>query len=60
MLVLTRKKMESIEIGDDICITVCHVGKGTVVLGIEAPRHLNIKRSELPDLKPVETDSDVD
>ena len=49
MLVLTRKRMEAIRIGQDIVIKVIHTGKGTVKLGIEAPPHVRVLRSELPD-----------
>ncbi len=47
MLVLTRKKTESIKIGNDIVITVIQTGKGTVRLGIEAPAHVRVLRGEL-------------
>ena len=59
MLVLSRRKSEVIEIGPDIKVMVVRIGKDSVRIGIKAPRHLNVKRSELPDLKPVE-DSDCD
>ena len=38
MLVLTRKLMEKLFIGDDICVTVVRLEDGQVRLGIEAPR----------------------
>ncbi len=47
MLVLTRKKTETIEIGNDIVITVIQTGKGTVRLGIEAPACVRVLRGEL-------------
>jgi carbon storage regulator len=47
MLILTRKKDESLRIGDDIVITVVSVGGGHVRLGIEAPRELPVHRSEI-------------
>ena len=51
MLVLTRKLMEKLVIGDNICITVVRIEGGQVRLGIEAPPHVRIVRSELvPDL----------
>ena len=40
MLVLTRKLMEKLVIGDDICITVVRIEGGQVRLGIEAPREV--------------------
>ena len=47
MLVLTRKKMETIRIGEDIVVTVVQTGRGRVKLGIEAPAHLRVLRGEL-------------
>lgn len=49
MLVLTRKKDQTIEIGDDVVVRVLRVKEdGTVQLGIDAPRSVNIRRGELP------------
>jgi carbon storage regulator CsrA len=47
MLVLSRKLEESIAIGDDIKIKIISIDKGTVKLGIEAPKIISIVRSEL-------------
>ncbi|MFM9966275.1 MAG: carbon storage regulator [Planctomycetaceae bacterium] len=47
MLVLTRKQMETIRIGDDITIQVMQTGRGRVKLGIQAPAHLRVLRGEL-------------
>lgn len=47
MLVLSRKKSQRIRIGDDITVTVVHIGKGAVRIGIEAPRDMNVVREEL-------------
>jgi carbon storage regulator len=47
MLVLTRKKMETIRIGDDITVQVMQTGRGRVKLGIQAPAHLRVLRGEL-------------
>ena len=47
MLVLGRKKGESIVIDDHIEITVTSVEGETVKLGIEAPRHITIHRKEV-------------
>ena len=49
MLVLTRKVLEGITIGDDIRVTVVRVEGGQVRLGIEAPRHVTVLRGELVD-----------
>ena len=51
MLVLTRKKQETILIGEDIVVKVIRTGKGTVKLGIEAPNHVRIIRGELEEVK---------
>ena len=47
MLVLTRKRLETIRIGDDITIQVIQTGRGRVKLGIQAPAHLHVLRGEL-------------
>ncbi len=47
MLTLTRREGESIAIGDAIEITVVDVGRGKVRIGIVAPRHMTILRSEV-------------
>ena len=49
MLVLSRKKNESIVINDDITITVVSIG-GKVRLGIEAPREVSVHRREVYDV----------
>lgn len=47
MLVITRKKGESILLGDDIEITVVKVDDGSVKLSISAPKSVTILRKEL-------------
>lgn len=48
MLILSRRRLESIRIGEDILITVLEVEPGGQVrLGIEAPRTYRILREEL-------------
>ncbi len=47
MLVLTRKKGEEIIISGDIRITVVSVGDGRVKIGISAPPHIRVDRSEV-------------
>ncbi|MBP1913355.1 carbon storage regulator CsrA [Lederbergia galactosidilytica] len=47
MLVLTRKKGESIQIGDDIEITITQVKGDQVKIGINAPKNVEIHRKEI-------------
>ncbi len=49
MLVLSRKLMESIHIGDNIVVTVVRLDRGQVRLAIEAPKSVNIYRAEILD-----------
>ena len=49
MLVLTRKSDESINLGDDITITIVEIKGNSVRLGIKAPEKLKIYRKELYD-----------
>lgn len=47
MLVITRKKGESLLIGDNIEITVVKLDDGSVKLAIDAPKDVAILRKEL-------------
>jgi carbon storage regulator len=47
MLSLRRSPGQSIEIGDGIRITVQKIGRGTVTIGVEAPRSVPVFRSEV-------------
>lgn len=47
MLILSRKKDESILIGDQIKITIIDVQKNAIRIGIEAPAEYTILREEL-------------
>ena len=49
MLVLTRKLMEKLYIGNDVCVTVVRLEGGQVRLGIDAPREVSVVRAELID-----------
>ena len=65
MLVLSRKKNESIVINDDIVITIVEIRGDKVRLGIEAPRDIPVHRREVLDAilreqKLADVDADVD
>ena len=47
LLVITRKKGESILIGDDIEISISKIEDGSVKLAIKAPKEMTILRKEL-------------
>ena len=47
MLVLSRKKNESIVINDNVIVTVIDVRGDKVRLGIEAPRDVSVHRQEV-------------
>ena len=50
MLVLSRKSMERIHIGDSIVVTVLEIRGKKVRLGINAPKEIHVLRSELHDV----------
>jgi carbon storage regulator len=47
MLVLTRREGETFHLGDDIEIEILDIKPGVVRVGIRAPRHVRVLRSEL-------------
>jgi len=47
MLVFSRKKEQSIMIGDNIEIVIINIGRETVKLGINAPKEIPIHRKEV-------------
>ena len=49
MLILTRKKDESIILNGNIEIKIIDIEDGKIKLGIEAPREVDIVRKELYD-----------
>ncbi|MBE6081783.1 carbon storage regulator [Acidilutibacter cellobiosedens] len=49
MLILTRKKDESILIGKNIKLKIISIEEGKVKIGIEAPKDVEILRKELLD-----------
>lgn len=50
MLIVTRRPGEEIQIGADVRVAVLEVKSGgSVRIGVEAPRHVKVLRSELTD-----------
>ena len=47
MLILSRKKNESIIIGDDIELMITEINGDVVKVGISAPRHISVHRKEV-------------
>jgi carbon storage regulator len=47
VLVFTRKKGESLIIGNEIEVTILNIGTGNVKVGITAPRHISVHRQEV-------------
>ncbi len=60
MLVLQRKKGQSILIGDDVKISIIDINSDGVKLAIDAPRNLKILRSELVEAAEVNIESVAD
>ena len=60
MLVLSRKTGETIWIGEDVEIVISEVRGDQVMVGIRAPRHIDIVRGELrQDVSDLNTESVV-
>ncbi len=60
MLVLSRKKNESIIINDNIVVTVVDIRRDKVRLGFDAPKEVPIHRKEVYEaIKRSEEESDV-
>jgi carbon storage regulator len=47
VLIITRKAGERIMVGDDVVLHVIEVARGSVRIGIEAPRSLPVYREEI-------------
>jgi carbon storage regulator len=47
MLVLSRKLMERIQIGESVVITVLEIQGNKVRIGIDAPKEIDVWRAEL-------------
>ena len=60
MVVLSRQCYETIMVGNDIEITVVHIGGNTVHLGIEAPPGVRVHRKEIREANPRETTGETE
>jgi carbon storage regulator CsrA len=60
MLVLTRKPLETIKIGNDIIIQVICAGAKSMRIGIQAPQDVRILRGELEEFSPAADPSRAD
>jgi carbon storage regulator len=52
MLVVSRKLMECIQIGDSVVLTVLEIRGNKVRIGIDAPKEILVLRKELPNVIP--------
>lgn len=59
MLILTRKRDDSIKIGEDIVVRVMRTARGSVKIGIEAPASVRIVRCELNEFGDIAGASDL-
>lgn len=57
MLVLSRKKEETIFVGDNITIKVVEIVGNRVILGIKAPKSVVVDRKEIHERRKLEKDS---
>ena len=47
MLVLSRKIEQSIQIGNDVWITIKNIDRNSVSIGITAPKDVRVRRTEV-------------
>lgn len=47
MLVLSRKREESIQISDNVVVTVLDIRRNSVRIGIDAPKDVHVVRTEI-------------
>ncbi len=59
MLILTRRPGESIQVGEDIEISVLEIRGNQVRIGINAPAEVLVLRSELVTTKPTTPDPEL-
>jgi carbon storage regulator len=54
MLILSRRADESINIGDEIKVTVLEIRGSQVRIGISAPKHIQVDREDITERKRIE------
>ena len=47
MLVLSRRRSESLRIGDDVTVTILSLDRYQVRVGIDAPKNIAVHREEI-------------
>ena len=47
MLILSRRESECIHLGDDIIVTIVRLNGDKVRIGVQAPPHIRVLRTEL-------------
>ena len=47
MLVISRRDVEELHIGDDIVVRIVRIGPHAVRVGITAPKHVNVRRDDI-------------
>lgn len=57
MLVLSRKRKESIQIGKNVQVVILGVNGSRVTLGITAPKEVHIVRTEIGERFEIENDA---
>jgi carbon storage regulator len=60
MLVLSRKAMERVCIGNDVFITIIGIKGDKVRLGVTAPKHVPVNREEVLKAKLAESETKKD
>jgi len=60
MLILTRKRGETVLIGDDVTVTVLGVKGQQVRIGIDAPKDVEIHREEVVTRRNAKEDDDLE
>jgi carbon storage regulator len=60
MLILSRRRDETIRIGENVLLKIVSVKDGRVRIGIDAPKDIPIARGDMKKKKPSEQDENVD